>query len=108
MNIEPRITEYTVCALPEDDINSGSYAITVAYRGRGLWAVLRHRMCLGTDGEWDYESIPSEREDEWLATHRFDVHTALRLALEAAPKVTVNGWTVADALAAAKRREARP
>ncbi|MEU5945119.1 hypothetical protein ABZ793_06100 [Micromonospora sp. NPDC047465] len=107
MKIEPRPTEYTVCALPEDDINAHSYAITVAYRGRGLWAVTRYRRCLGTDGEWDWESIPSEREDEWLATHRFALDEALRLAAEHAPKITVNGWTVADALAAAERRKDR-
>lgn len=93
------ITEYTVCALPEDDVNAGHFSITVAYRGRGLWAVLRHRFCLGADGEWDYESTPSEREDEWLAAHRFGLDDALRLAAEHVTQITVNGWTVADALA---------
>lgn len=91
-------TEYTVCALPEDYIYAHSFAITVAYRGRGLWAVSRHRMCLGTDGKWDWESIPSERTDEWLATHRFDLDTALALAKQEAPKITVNGFSVADVL----------
>ncbi|MGW1059332.1 hypothetical protein [Micromonospora rubida] len=103
--VETRPTEYTVCALPEDDINAGNFQIKVAYRGRGLWAVLRHRWCLGADGEWDYESIPSEREDEWLAGHRFQLDAALRLAAEHVLKLTVNGWTVADALAAAERRK---
>jgi hypothetical protein len=100
-----RVTEYAVCALPEGDINASHFTIKVAYRGDGRWAVLRHGRCLGSDGEWDYESIPSEREDEWLATHRFDEDTALRLAAEQVPHIKVNGWTVADALAAAERRE---
>jgi hypothetical protein len=104
VEVVPRVTEYTVCALPEDDINAGSFAITVAYRGRNLWAVSRHRRCLGADGNWDYESIPSERRDEWLAAHRFDEQTALRLAVEHAPKVTVNGWTVDAALRAIQER----
>jgi hypothetical protein len=104
--IEPRVTEYTACALPEDNINAGSFAITVVYRGRGLWAVSRLGRCLGSDGEWDFESVPSERRDEWLATHRFDEATALRLAVEQAPKVTVNGWTVAAVLADIERRGA--
>jgi hypothetical protein len=104
--IEPRVTEYTVCGLPEDDINASHFALTVAYRSAGRWAVLRHGFCLGTDGEWDYESIPSERADEWRATHRFDEDTALRLAVEHAPNVTVNGWTVDAALAEIERRAA--
>lgn len=91
-------TEYTVSCIPEDHIDRGHFEITVAYRGRSLWAVARHRQCLGTDGEWDWESIPSERTDEWLATHRFDLDTALALAREAAPRVTINGFTVEDVL----------
>jgi hypothetical protein len=93
-----RPTQYTVNCLAEDGIDSHVFAITVEYRGRDLWAVKRHGENLGADGTWDYESTPSNREDEWLATHRFDLDTALRLAKEAAPRVTVNGFTVADAL----------
>ncbi|ONK09484.1 hypothetical protein [Streptomyces sp. MP131-18] len=92
-------TRYEVNCLPEDDINGHSFALAVEYRGRDRWAVVRHGQCLGADGTWSYESVPSERTDEWLDHHRFDLGTALRLALAAAPSVTVNGWTVADALA---------
>lgn len=104
---EPTVqaTRYTVNCLPEDGIDSHVFEITVEYRGRGLWAIKRHSQCLAADGSWDYEMRPSEREDEWLATHRFDLDTALKLAKEAAPKVTVNGFTVADALRMAQQRE---
>lgn len=94
-----QVTEYTVCLLPGDDINHHSFAITVAYRGRGLWAVSRHRQCLGRDGEWDWESLPSERTDEWLAEHRFPVDEAIALAKQEAPRITVNGISAAEALA---------
>jgi hypothetical protein len=94
-----RPTQYTVSCLPEGDINASVYTITVEYRGADRWAVTRHRQCLAVDGTWDYEMWPSEREDEWLAAHRFDIDTALRLAREAAPLITVNGHTVAEALA---------
>ena len=95
-----RPTRYEVTSLPESHDELGSFTITVEYRGRDRWAVLRRgRWCLSTTGEWDFESIPSEREDEWLAAHRFDLDTALRLAHEHAPTMTVNGYTVADALA---------
>lgn len=92
-------TEYTVSCIPESNINRGHFEITVSYRGDGRWAVTRHRWCLSADGEWEFEMRPSEREDEWLATHRFDLDTALALARREAPKVKVNGFAVADILA---------
>lgn len=90
--------QFTVCLLPETDINHHLYAITVEYRGRGVWAVVRHKHCLSRNGTWDWESVPSERGADWLAEHRFDQDTALRLAEEAAPSVCVNGITAAEAL----------
>lgn len=97
-------TEYTLSALPEDDINSSAFQIVVAYRGRGLWAVSRHRMCLGRSGEWDWESLPSERTDEWLAEHRFPLDEALKLGREELPKLRVNGKTAAEVAAWAAGR----
>ncbi|WP_405531561.1 hypothetical protein OG592_27195 [Streptomyces avidinii] len=97
---EPAVqpTRYVVSCLPPDDINGAAFNISVEYRGRSLWAVVRLGSCLNAAGQWSYESIPSGREDDWLAEHRFDLETALKLAKEAAPHVTVNGYTVADAL----------
>lgn len=100
MNIHSRVTEVTVCALPEDNINHGAYAITVQWRGGETYAVCRFRHCLSVHGEWDFESRPSDRDDGWLADHRFSYDEAMRRAAEEAPKVVVNGHTVADALAA--------
>lgn len=95
-----KATRFEVDMLPEDDINAGVWKITVEYRGRGKWAVLRGgHFCLGTDGVWDWEPTSTEREDEWLAAHRFDLDAALQLAEEHAPKLTVNGRTAADLLA---------
>lgn len=103
---EPQVTvkptRYEVSAIPEDNRNHHHFTINVEYRGDGKWAVCQDRYCLGVDGIWEYEMRPSEREDEWLATHRFDLDTALCLAREEAPKVTVNGITVAAVLARAK------
>jgi hypothetical protein len=102
-----RPTRYEVSCLPPDDVNAYHFTIRVEYRGRDLWAVTNGWGCLGTDGEWDHERSPSNREDDWLSTHRFDFDTALRLAKEAAPKVTVNGYTVADALARRAAKEGK-
>lgn len=78
------ITEITFCALPLEDINAHLGAVRVQWRGTDRYAVRRNDAwdTLGSDGEWDYEQLPSERTDEWLATHRFDFETACRLASE--------------------------
>lgn len=99
--IEPVATAYQVCAVPEDEYgNYLSFAISVERTHHsGSWAVRLRSCCLSAEGEWEYEPQPSSREDGWLATHRFDLQTALRRAVEAAPHVQVNGVTVADVLA---------
>jgi hypothetical protein len=96
---EVRVTQYTVSLLPESYGEYYHWIVTVEYRGKGKWAVLHFSFCLGSDGGWDYEPSPSNREDDWLATHRFDEETALALAREHAPKVSVNGLTPAGILA---------
>lgn len=96
---EATATRYEVSCLPVGHPERGMWSVTVEYRGRGRWAVIRRgHWCLSVDGDWDYESIPSERTDEWLAAHRFPLEEALRLAKEAAPLATVSGFTVADVL----------
>lgn len=98
---EPRVqvAAYTVSLLPENHTpDSHIFDITVEYCGAGLWAVTRHSMCLGADGTWDFGVKPYDRGDDWLTTHRFTEAEALRLAKQAAPHVTVNGVTAAQAL----------
>lgn len=112
-----KVTRYEVSCVPEQDINASMFTITVEYRGGGKWGVFRggHRQ-LGADGTWswgyqwpggdrepatDEEHADYERgHDVWLAAHRFDEATALELAAAAAPHIRMNGYTVADALAA--------
>lgn len=97
-----RVTRYEVSCLPEGHEMRHHLMVRVEYRGRDTWAVVlpwEPTPCLGADGDWDYEPRPSERSDEWLATHRFDLDTALRLAKEVAPTLTVGRYTVADVLA---------
>ncbi|MFD9249600.1 hypothetical protein [Streptomyces bottropensis] len=87
-----RPTRYTVNLVPEHADPGDIYAITVDYRGDQRWAVLRHSLCLSTDGRWDRERNTSEREEEWLDTHRFDLQTALRLAEEQATDIAPVKW----------------
>lgn len=96
-----RVTRYEVCALPEGHELRRHFIIHVEPRG-DRWAVVQPFQpapCLGSDGEWDWEPQLSSRTDEWIATHRFDLETALELAKREAPKLTVNGRTAADFLA---------
>jgi hypothetical protein len=46
--------------------------------GRVLWKVREHGNVLNKTGEWEWEPIPSERDDEFLDRCRFDTpHEAL-------------------------------
>lgn len=92
-----RVSRYTVCAVPKTVPLSERHLFEVEVEDRGAgWAVTHLRWCLNTNGQWDFEPLPSERDPEWLASHRFDLSTALRLARQAAPDVTVNGVRAVD------------
>jgi hypothetical protein len=94
-----QVTEYEVSCLPADHPEHYTFAIKVAWRGPDSWAVVRMASCLDAEGNWDWEPSPSNRDDDWLATHRFDLDTAMALAKEAAPRIVVNGWTIEKVLA---------
>lgn len=100
MTVHTRVTEVSVSAVPFDDPESTLFTLTVSWRGGETYAVLkRGHWNLGTDGEWDFEVLPSERTDEWIATHRFSYDEALELAVKHAPSMTCNGQTVEQYLA---------
>jgi hypothetical protein len=90
-------TAYRVSLLSEGDVNFKFYVLTVEYCQEGQWAVTNGDSCLGADGTWADGVVPYGRGAAWLTAHRFDLDTALRLAQAAAPHVTVNGRTAADA-----------
>lgn len=101
-----RPSSYTVSCLPKRDMDTHLFEIRIEERGQidgtTRWAVCRMGYCLNRSGRWDYEMLPSSRTDRWIARHRFDLETAIRLAKKAAPLITVNGHTVAEALARTK------
>ncbi|MEU5426894.1 hypothetical protein AB0H73_14995 [Streptomyces olivoreticuli] len=84
-------TRYAVSLLPEDHVDYHLFVITVEDRGNNQWAITRNGSCLGSDGTWDHGIKEYGRGARWLATHRFDLDTALRLAKRAAPSIRVNG-----------------
>jgi hypothetical protein len=70
--------------------NQSMLGLSVCWRGTNSWAICRHSACLNAEGEWSYEFNPSDREDEWLAAHRFDLETALKLAQAEALRIYGN------------------
>lgn len=61
----------------------GGNVLVERRRGRGSikWCVMDVGLCLAKDGSWDYEPLPSSRDDKYLENHSFDT---LREAIEAA------------------------
>jgi hypothetical protein len=99
--INVRVTRYEVTALPDDVVNNrGGFVLTVEYRGNGRWGIYEGGRCWNRrTGEWDHERLPSGRADAWLREHRFArVMDALETAKTLAPTLTVNGWTVEQAI----------
>lgn len=105
-DIYERPTIYEVSIWPENCcIDSDTWKLEVTYRGPDRWSVGRHaKISLSRNGEWDWESRPSEREEEWLAEHRFTLEDALALAREHAPNIVINGMTATEVYA---RHQAR-
>ena len=92
MNDQEKLKLATTFSFEIDPVYSGE-AVAVEQRDNGIclggsgkkrWAVCHRGLCLSNKtGEWDYEPMPSSRDDEWLEEYRF---TNLDVALEAAKK----------------------
>lgn len=113
---EPTVTtsRYLISCLPENHDERFLFTVQVEYRGNGQWAVINRTRLLGHDGQWEFGfswrdgAEPSTDDEcdeyekahgEWIAAHRFDEHTALYLAKEAAKRLEYRGYGVAQALA---------
>lgn len=111
---EVRITRYEVSCLPPDYPDANVFTLTVEWRGEDRWAVRRGGAIYDAEGNrsWGYvwedgrEPVTAEERvsyqqgyDAWMASHRFDLDTALGVAKKVAPLLTVNGWTVERVLA---------
>lgn len=95
--ITVRPVTYYVTGLPEDDENCYTWMFTVEWRGPGdLWAVMYHGRCWSTTGSWDLEPSPSNRDDEFKATHRFPFDTAIDFAVTELPNLCINGLVIRD------------
>lgn len=104
-------TAFSANAVDPGDMEAHHWTVKAEWRGPYGWAVTDGTFCLSVvDGvaEWDYEPIPSEREEEFYARTRFPMLDAIRWAQVMAGRRTINGYTVEDGRRmAAKRRERR-
>jgi hypothetical protein len=111
ITVHTRATTYTVTCLPDDPRGGDAWDVTVEFRGAWKWleprpadeqwaVVLRGHWNLSRAGKWDLApSGDDDGYDDWIADHRYDLDTALRVAAEQAPHVVVNGETPAGVLA---------
>ncbi|MEV8548360.1 hypothetical protein AB0L04_00695 [Streptomyces glaucescens] len=94
---------YVVSCLPEGHDDRWTFTVQVKYAGHDRWTVRHGIRHYGTDGTWscepDWPEHGIDESAEWMAAHRFDHDTALRLARELAPTLSYRGRSVADALA---------
>jgi len=56
---------------PETPREFYGWPVTIESRGSTGWAIVNGRSCLNRDGEWEYESMPSERKEEFIARTRW-------------------------------------
>lgn len=98
-----RVTEYQVSCLPLDGTArgwGGVFDVHVTWSGiADLWAVRANGRVYDIDGVEEYEPIPSERDDAFLARFRHDQDTAMRIAHTVAPLITINDTTAVEAAA---------
>lgn len=68
------------------------FRVYVQWRSEGRYAISRYSEIW--DGkEWVYESLPSNRTDEFIAKTRFSLEDAVAMAQELPDKLRVNGRT---------------
>ena len=60
-----------------------SGGITIERRGDDQWAVCRHGAVYASDGQWEYEPLPSNRDEEFIRRTRYNLHNAYEMAREA-------------------------
>jgi hypothetical protein len=103
VTVEP--SRYEVTAYPFFNDDRYHFSITVERRSADRWAVLDRMGRCWSEGaqKWEHELYPSSRTDEWKAGFRYPLNEALDIARRLAPGLTVNGFTVQDAIAVAVR-----
>jgi len=88
MQPRTRVTRYTTCALPEGHPETYLFAVHTEETAPGRWAVTNRALHLQADGTWGIAPYSART-----------LADALDAAEIAARNLTVNGASVADAIA---------
>lgn len=81
----------------KDEVNGRYYRVTVSKRSEDKWAVIFFNECWHQkEQDWVYESLPSNRTEEFTENTRFSLETAVSIAVEMTEKLVVNGRTYAQ------------
>ena len=72
MTFEPIAWGYMPSVDPFAGVPMTAIHKTVTTDGRERFAIRRGRSCLNKSGQWEYEPIPSERDDAFFARCRFN------------------------------------
>jgi hypothetical protein len=101
-------TTYSVSSLPDDQVDDSDWTITVRFIGG--W---EYREPRPADQQWvvEHRGFYLDRDGGWWSPpgldwreHRFSFEDAMRLAKEHAPKLEINGLTVADVIERRRKR----
>ena len=101
--VEPERTNivadgFTVSLFPPGHDYYRDCSVSVASRGKGMWAVVCFASVLSRKGKWVYEPMPSSRTPAWVKNHRFGLQEAIELARKHAGTMEINGRSVEEIL----------
>lgn len=65
--------------------------ISIEWRGDDRWCIFNGSSCYTKLGEWEYESMPSHRTDEYLARARYTLDEALSVAAKIVNEASTRG-----------------
>lgn len=62
---------------PIDTSPDGYLSVKIEKRSEGKWCVIFLSQVLNREGEWEYEPLPSGRDDDFIARTRFTLKEAV-------------------------------
>lgn len=72
LHLQPSLGSFEKTCISERYSVSGCKDICIESRGYGHWAITHWNNVLAKDGEWEYEPLPSSRNDEFIKRTRWN------------------------------------
>jgi hypothetical protein len=95
-----KATVFTFNALPDEvrfeSDESHYFDVTVEKRSQDTWAVKHRNNCFNTNLAGVYESLPSNRTDEFIANYRFTLAEAVEIAERLSHVIKLTGSTAEE------------